>query len=623
MKLPGFFQRSSRRSEASGNEVADADMESDHPGNAAEERMSSSDETSKKTSVQEGSQEHSPETTLPVKDKITAKSGTEDSSTSKTDPNVGISSKASEQREPDDIESLWFSLVDNPNNEKNLNRLIAYCQTRKGPSAVHAALGELAMEENSYLPRLVMAARSLERKEIDEALSQYKMLLSQGVPNDYSLLRISADLGRNGHPAEMIQIIRSVYDPQKHNEYVGLNLLQACKESGKIADGCEIWQQLRELDRPKIAAALETFSDMFAPKNCSSPDPTLSEGSVDSTESTDRESTDIPKHMSKDNQASSDITAEERNARATIDKHGRRENIENEETGAEKRLRIITVPVWKLWIPVLRDILPDPDSKERVGIYLYSDVSSTPTEEGQTSSRSVAAGLPLLIGEKLLFSSPSVPVVLFPISFSKGPDFGASEPDVAGLFALCAKESLNYLIAGTIAFEGERRTIRTWILDRAQNTARVLSQDSSVTEFGDAARKHIDEIIEPFSDKNYTFEAKRRGFSYSAPNPATIEAHMDALMRLGLRLLVDSGFCSADVLCPQKELLDRLAELCRAKPFSQNYLMMLLGGMISDRENGGEAFIEYRELLFETAQKLQYTPCVTTARESLDKVLSK
>lgn len=570
MKLPGFFHRPKRGSDASGNEVTvDVDKESEDP------------------------------------------------SSSKVNIDPGISAKASKKREPDDVESLWFSLVDNPNDEKKLNRLIAYCQSRKGPAAVNAALGELAMEENSYLPRLVMAARSLERKELDEALSQYRMLISQGVPNDYSLLRISADLGRNGHPAELIRIIRPVYDFQKHNEYVGLNLLQACKESGQIADGCEIWKQLRELNRPKIIAALEKFSDVFAPKDGSSADPTLSEKAVES-----KGSTIISEHAAAEDQASAVTTTEETTDRPTIEKNRRRERIANEETAEEKRPRIITVPVWKLWIPELRDILPDPETKERVGLYLYSDVSSDPTAEREMSSRSVAAGLPILIGERLLFSSPSVPIVLFPISFSKGPDFGASEPDVEGLFALCAKESLNYLIAGTIAFEGERRTIRTWILDRAQNTARVLSRDSSVADFGDSAREHIDEIIGPFSDENYAFEAKRRGFSYSAPKPALVEAHMDALMRLGLRLLVDSGFCSADLLCPQNELLDHLADLCRAKPFSQNYLMMLLGGMISDRENGGEAFHEYRELLFETAQKLQYTPCVTTTRKSLDKVLS-
>jgi hypothetical protein len=222
----------------------------------------------------------------------------------------------------------------------------------------------------------------------------------------------------------------------------------------------------------------------------------------------------------------------------------------------------------------------------------------------------------------LLFSAPVVPVVLFPLSFSKGPDSGVAEPDVEGLFALCAKESLNFLIAGTVSFDGDRRTIRTWILDRAKNTARVLSGNGTAGNFGESALAHVDEIIGPFSDKNYAFEVKRRGFTYSVPSAPLIERHLDALTRLGLRALVDSGYCSSDILCPQPEFLEKLAELCRMKPFSQNYLMMLLSGMISDMENGGESYFMHRELLFDTAHKLQYTPCVTTARKALDKVLT-
>ena len=230
--------------------------------------------------------------------------------------------------------------------------------------------------------------------------------------------------------------------------------------------------------------------------------------------------------------------------------------------------------------------------------------------------------MPLLIGEKLLFAAPVIPVVFFPISFSKGPDFGVTEPNVEGLFTLCTKESLQYLIAGTIGFDGQNRTIKTWILDYAKKTARVLSRSSAATEFGDTVMAHIEETIEPFADKNYAFEAKRRGFSYSPPSTPMIEAHLDALVRLNLRSLADSGLCSTDILCTQEEFLESLAQLCRAKPFSQNYLMMLLAGMVSDRENGGETYRTYRELLFDNTHKLQYTPCVTSARKTLDMVLS-
>jgi hypothetical protein len=536
-------------------------------------------------------------------------------------PNVTV------QREPDSIESIWFSLIDNPNNEKNLNLLVRYCETRKGPAAVEAALSELAMEKRAYLPQLIMASRALERKAPSEALHHYEELMGKGDPNDYCLLRMSAELGRHGFPGEVIRLTLPRYNPAKHNEYVGLNLLQACKDSGNIEEGRAVWAKLKSLDRPGIATALEKLGAIFGPvdpKSDTDPskDASAFPDSLPTGRDTFRETSDITPAETDTFRETSDITPAESGAGADPKEPDFPTDPLPDVDRARERPRIIDVPAWKLWIPALRDIIPEPEHSVRVGLYLYSDTSSAPSEGSDISSRTVAVGLPTLLGEMLLFSAPVVPVVLFPLSFSKGPDSGDAEPDVEGLFALCAKESLNFLIAGTVSFDGERRTIRTWILDRAKNTARVLSGNGTAADFGEAALAHINEIIGPFSDKNYAFEVKRRGFTYSVPSAPLIERQLDALMRLGLRAVVDSGYCSSDILCPQPEFLEKLAELCRLKPFSQNYLMMLLGGMISDRENGGESFLLHRELLFDTAHKLQYTPCVTTARKALDKVLT-
>ncbi|MBN1774865.1 MAG: hypothetical protein JW817_00210 [Clostridiales bacterium] len=522
-------------------------------------------------------------------------------------PNVSV------QREPDSIESIWFSLIDNPNNEKNLKLLVRYCETRKGPSAVEAALSELAMEKDAYLPQLIMASRALERKAPSEALHRYEELLAKGDPNDYCLLRMSAELGRHGFPGEVIRLTLPRYNPAKHNEYIGLNLLQACKDSGKINEGRAVWAKLKSLDRPGITPALENLGAVFGP---AVPKP-VTDPSEDSSivpDSPSTEGTTLGETFESPPTGSG--------VRADPEAPDFSSDPLLEVDSADDRPRIIDLPSWKLWIPALRDILPEPEHSVRVGLYLYSDTSTSPSDGQDADSRAVAVGLPILLGEMLLFSAPVVPVVLFPLSFSKGPDSGVAEPDVEGLFALCAKESLNFLIAGTVSFDGDRRTIRTWILDRTKNTARVLSGNGMAGNFGESALAHVDEIIGPFSDKNYAFEVKRRGFTYSVPSAPLIERHLDALTRLGLRALVDSGYCSSDILCPQPEFLEKLAELCRMKPFSQNYLMMLLSGMVSDMENGGESYFMHRELLFDTAHKLQYTPCVTTARKALDKVLT-
>jgi len=625
MKLPDFFKGHKHKSEGASDSVE----ELEYPGNAAHEFARPAEKSAAGTSTI-----HSPEIPLPIEVVVETEPGSElpakpgkpevklstpaQAQTSKAPapPPPSAAPNAPVQREPDSIESIWFSLIDNPNNEKNLKILIRYCETRKGPAAVDAALSELAMEEKAYLPQLILASRALERKAPAEALRQYEEILSGGETNDYFLLRMSAELGRHSLPGEVIRLTLPRYNPAKHNEYIGLNLLQACQDSGKIEEGRAIWTQLKSLNRPGIASALDTLGTVFGPGT-----PQSDKGSSEET-STDSISRPTDSDLSRAALDGIKTDSEARLIPDTPENPKISGNPSPEVSKAGERPRIIEVPAWKLWVPALRDILPEPEHSTRVGLYLYSDTSSSSTDASESGSRAVAVGLPILLGEMLLFSAPVVPVVLFPLSFSKGPDSGVAEPDVEGLFALCARESLNFLIAGTVSFDGDHRTIRTWILDRAKNTARVLSQNATAADFGEAAVAHVDEIIEQFSDKNYAFEVKRRGFTYSNPSAPLIESQFDALMRLGLRALVDSGYCSADILCPQPEFLEKLAEMCRLKPFSQNYLMMLLGGMISDRENGGETFLLHRELLFDTAHKLQYTPCVTTARKALDKVLT-
>lgn len=607
MKLPGFFKKGSRRSERN-------EEEPEYPGNAADEFPPHSDdvkedmperkeppaqsEKNSKQAIPETPREKAPSAKTPARTETREKP------------------KTSEQREPTNIETLWFSLVENPNNEKKLNQLIRYCMERKGPASVHAALTELSMEDKSFLPQLIMASRALERKERDEALKYYRELLSRRVPNDYTLLRITADLGRNRYPNELIDLALPYYIPEKHNEYIGLNLLQACVESGRISDGRTIWKRLNESKRPKIAKILDTFSVRFAPEkdhpsgDSSSDGPAVVMDAVASEESKpsapERSGADRP--VREDNPIG-DIS----NNKEPSGIHAIADNpVEDSPVRVE-------LPIWKFWIPEVPDILPDPDPSCHVGIYLFSDTSDP--EQKTTESLSVASGLPLLIGERLLFSAPVCPVVLFPVSFSKGLHNQKEEPDADTLFALCAKESLRYLIAGTVTYNGDDRVVHTRILDRSNKQLKVLSADATSSNFGGAIARHISEIVAPFEDKNYAFETKRRGFTYSAPNDGMIVQHNAALMRLALRYLVDSGLCSSEVLCTQDEFLESLAQLCRAKPFSQNYLMMLLGGMISDRENGGETYIRFRDLLFDNAHKMQYTPCVTTARKSIDKVL--
>jgi hypothetical protein len=512
-------------------------------------------------------------------------------------------------RDPDDIESLWFSLLDDPNNEKNLNRLIRFCQTRKGPASVNAALAELSLEEGSYLPQLILASMALERKEPEEAVKQYKGLLTGGSVGDYSLLRMSADMGRNGFPAEMIAIVGPCYNPDKHNEYIGLNLLQAYKETGDINSGKGLYDRLKALNRAKIAPGLQSFERIFA--------------SGDANKA--KKEIPAPAHVAQDNQTAGTPAAAPIPISLPQAENAADGTAAPTPAGFPARAKMMQIPIWKSRIPALSDLLPKTESGPRIGLYLYAD--TTPRDvAGEVSDTSispaqVATAVPMCVAEQLLFTSPVVPLVLYPVSFEKGPDLGSAEPDVQSLFSLCTKESLDFLITGTVCRTRDGYMIRTWLIDKTKKTARIISKDIPSGDFGQALSVHVEEMVSLFRDKNYAFEVKRLGFTYSFPSGALYETQLIALDRLARRALVDEGICSVDILCAPETFLGTLASLTTAKPLSQNYLMMLLSGMLSDKDGGGETYRKYKDLLYDSAHKMQYTPCVTTSRKELDRIL--
>ncbi len=88
-----------------------------------------------------------------------------------------------------------------------------------------------------------------------------------------------------------------------------------------------------------------------------------------------------------------------------------------------------------------------------------------------------------------------------------------------------------------------------------------------------------------------------------------------------MRLLYAQGRYNDVQLDDSEDLLEVMADLCRMKPLSQNYLMMLLAGMIADRELDGVSYRNYRDLIYQNAQKMQYTACITSTRKTIERVL--
>lgn len=495
------------------------------------------------------------------------------------------------------IADLWFSLCDDPNQQDKLPELLAICAKKGGPAASRAALGELAAIQGSWLPQLYLGRSALEQKDFAEASKWYGGVLESGEPPEFALFMISADMGRLGYAGEMPDMIMRYYEPGKHDVYIGLNLLQALKENGRKEEGRRLLRKVKRRDTPEIHDYLEGFEEDF------------SQTGGDSAEQPQEPPAEVPASGNADEAPeATPEPAPKKPAERTLN-----------------RPVMVNIPAWSHGFPALQDLLPLTIDKPRVGLYIYSDMTpaSSPAvvPEGTAAPSDLAVALPLYLGERLLFTTNYAPLALFPIDRESGPRMEGLEPDVQSLFSLCSREALDYLITGTISLENGEYKIRSWVIDRSRQNARIVAKNMPVQAFGEPFLDMINEILLPFSDRRPARSAVKSEFLYPVPQPDLIFAQLYAESLLLLQYLVQQNDCVPAILPDPKKSLDSYACLAGTDPKNQIYMMILLSGMRLDKKNGSDMYKYYRQLLYDVADRNKLSPAVKATLPEINTLL--
>ena len=498
------------------------------------------------------------------------------------------------------VADLWFSLCDDPNQQDRLPELLTLCAKKGGPAASRAALGELAGIKGSWLPQLYLGRSALEQKDIAEASKWYGDVLGSGEPSEFALFMISADMGRFGYAIEMPDLLAKFYDPDKHNVYIGLNLLQAYKESGRKEEGRRLLRKVKRKDTPEIHDYLEGFEADF----------TETRGTPG----------DLPEENTSDAPDTPAASQDDRKAEAMPESAPKKP--------AERTINrpvMVNVPVWSYGFPALQDLLPLTIDKPRVGLYIYSDMtpakSAATVPEGTASPSDLAVSLPLYLGERLLFTTNYAPLALFPIDRETGPRMDGLEPDVQSLFSLCSREALDYLITGTISLENGEYKIRSWVIDRSRQNARIVAKNMSVQAFGEPFLDMVNEILLPFGDRRQARGAAKSDFLYAAAQPDLVFAQLYAGSLLLQQYLVQQNECVPGILPDPKKALDSYACLAGTDPKNQMYMMILLSGMRLDKKSGSDMYKYYRQLLYDVADRNRMSPAVKATMPEINVLL--
>ncbi|MEX0678688.1 MAG: hypothetical protein WD063_16535 [Pirellulales bacterium] len=159
--------------------------------------------------------------------------------------------------------TLWLALTHDPNQD---NGLLWYCslqQEKSGEEGLWEAMRRAAGLAGSWRPQLWLARRSLEQKNLAEARQYYNHVLDLAADEPEVLTMISGDLGNHGHVHEILDVVRPVYDPHRHDPRAGVNLLQAFLQTGKVTAGEELLHELFSLNRPDLRDHLFHYANEF------------------------------------------------------------------------------------------------------------------------------------------------------------------------------------------------------------------------------------------------------------------------------------------------------------------------------------------------------------------------
>jgi tetratricopeptide (TPR) repeat protein len=494
------------------------------------------------------------------------------------------------------MEDLWFSLSDDPNQQEKLTMLLNACREKGGSQAVHAALEELIQLPQSWLPQLCLARIFLEENQIDQARDLYRTVIERKEVRPFVLAGVSADLGEFGYAKEIPDLVAPYYDADLHSVYIGLNLLQAYRDTTNPNAGLSLLENIRKHDSPEIHEYLEDFAKAFAVMNL-------------------KRSAEQGKARSK----------------AVRNGQGMAEGAGASTTSQDLILKIprplwIDVPIWRNEYPNVSDLLPRTEGKKRVGLYMYADISAHPSEQPDRPLSAIptdlSVGLPIYLGERLLFTTQYAPIVLLPVSREKGPYASWLEPDIQSLFGLCTKESLDFVVTGTITKDGEMYRTRSWILDKAKQSARIVAKDLPGDHFGESFHAMIEEIMILFFDKRHVPPSGAdETFTYRAPFPELMIAHLQGMRAVLYQQLVRLRACETAILPDEKKVFDMLVYLSNADTKNQMYFMALFFAMQNSKRARSGVYLNYREDLYRIADNLRSTPVIKVLVPELNEVL--
>lgn len=437
------------------------------------------------------------------------------------------------------MEILWEGLTINPNQNNGLPWYASICKDRDGIDGYIDALRRASEIKGSWLPQFLLARHELNEKNIESAKEFLKIALSQGHVTQETLLVISGELGAKGYSKELIELVEPVYDFNKNDIRVGLNLLQAYLQNKEIEKGENLLNKLMMLERPDLKNALLKISNKF-------------------------------------------------------DKLKIEEKASTPKKDVQINMMVLDNPVWGHGLKTSKWFINNKEVKGNIAVLPYADETIREKEikgyQKDTETSMLSRGIPLYVSEMINYYTDYNNKVVMPFVRDFGPVITNKQYNEAALEDIGNKINADIVITGSVMNAEIGYLIKNTIYNINDKSSKKIEMFIQKENFGN----RFNEMIKELRSELGGYDQSNNKF-YKLAEDKEVLHYLASLGHSLTQTLIQGKFVDKDLLLGERNILNWYLNMVMAYPENEAIKMMLVSGIEKSKEYGSKVYLEFKK----------------------------
>lgn len=437
------------------------------------------------------------------------------------------------------MEILWEGLTINPNQNNGLPWYASICKDRDGIDGYIDALRRTSEIKGSWLPQFLLARHELNEKNIESAKEFLKIALSQGHVTQEALLVISGELGAKGYSKELIELVEPVYDFNKNDIRVGLNLLQAYLQNKEIEKGENLLNKLMMLERPDLKNALLKISNKF-------------------------------------------------------DKLKIEEKASTPKKDVQINMMVLDNPVWGHGLKTSKWFINNKEVKGNIAVLPYADETIREKEikgyQKDNETSMLSRGIPLYVSEMINYYTDYNNKVVMPFVRDFGPVITNKQYNEAALEDIGNKINADIVITGSVMNAEIGYLIKNTIYNMNDKSSKKIEMFIQKENFGN----RFNEMIKELRSELGGYDQSNNKF-YKLAEDKEVLHYLASLGHSLTQTLIQGKFVDKDLLLGERNILNWYLNMVMAYPENEAIKMMLVSGIEKSKEYGSKVYLEFKK----------------------------